>query len=59
MKKGSGLLLELLGARWIPEDHGSGRLPVIMGFFYFICGRKRKEKERGKTNRETGGKDSL
>ena len=45
-EKGSGLLLELPGARWIPEDHGSGRLPVIMGFFYFICGEKGRKRKR-------------
>lgn len=45
-EKGSGLLLELPGQGGFREDHGSGRLPVIMGFFYFICGEKGRKRKR-------------
>ena len=46
MKKGAVCSWNFRGQGRFREDHGSGRLPVIMGFFYFICGEKGKKEGR-------------
>ena len=46
MKKGAICSWNFRGQGGFREDHGSGRLPVIMGFFYFICGEKGRKRKR-------------
>ncbi len=58
-EKGSGLLLELPGARWIPGRPRLWQIACYYGVLLFYLWRKKEGKERGQTNRETGGKTAC
>ncbi len=51
-EKGSGLLLELPGARWIPGRPRFWQIACYYGVLLFLFVEKKEGKERGQTNRE-------